>query len=139
LQAARVVSDGRAFPVEVRYREKPVDAGDWEKALVAAVGQALAEEEGDVLVFLPGRAEIYRAMRNLMPRHPGIAWLSLHGGMPPEEQDRALQPAEGGQRRVILSTPVAETGLTVDGVRIVVDSGFMRISRFSPRTGMSRL
>lgn len=139
LQAGKVVSEGRSFPVTVIHREKPVPERDWLPALADTVKRALAEQEGDVLVFLPGRREIRRTMELLSPAADRAELIPLYGGLPADEQDRALKPSPRGARRVILSTPVAETGLTVEGVRVVVDSGFVRVPRFSPRTGMSRL
>jgi len=139
LKAGKVTSDGRLYPVTVIHRDEPVREPDWLPALAATVRRALAEQEGDVLVFLPGRREIRRTMEMLAPYAGGAELIPLSGGQSAEEQDRALRPSPRGARRVILSTPVAETGLTVEGVRVVVDSGYMRVSRFSPRTGMSRL
>lgn len=139
LDAGTVTSEGRTFPVTVIHREKPVAEEEWEPALAGTVKRALAEQDGDVLVFLPGRPEIRRVMRHLASVSHAAELIPLYGGLPAEEQDRALRPLPGGRRRIILATPVAETGLTVEGVRVVVDSGYMRVSRFSPRTGMSRL
>lgn len=139
LDAGKVTSDGKAHAVTVFYRDKPVAEGEWEAAMAATVRRALAEQEGDVLAFLPGRPEIRRVMRLLAPVADAVELVPLHGGLPAAEQDRALRPSPGGKRRVILATSVAETGLTVEGVRVVVDGGYMRMSRFSPRTGMNRL
>jgi ATP-dependent helicase HrpB len=139
LDAGVVTSEGKAFPVQVVHRDKPVQGDDWLGALAGTVKRAFIEQEGDVLVFLPGWREIRRAMDLLESVRHEADLVPLHGGLPPEEQDRALKPVPGGRRRIILSTPVAETGLTVEGVRVVVDSGFVRVSRFSPRTGMNRL
>ncbi len=129
---------GRVFPVDTRYRApRPGQRTDAQVAVV--VREALAEELGDVLVFLPGAGDIRRVESLLgssgLPT--GARLLPLHGSMPAEAQDAVLSP--GGSRRVILATAVAETSLTVPGVRVVVDSGWMRVPRFSPRTGMSRL
>lgn len=129
---------GRVFPVETRYR--PSRPGQRTDALVAAtVREALAAELGDILVFLPGVGEIRRVETLLTDiRMPaGVRALPLHGSMPAEAQDAVLAPSPF--RRVILATSVAETSLTVPGVRVVVDGGWMRVPRFSPRTGMTRL
>lgn len=139
LDADVVTSEGKAFPVQVVHRDKPVQGDDWLAALAGTVKRALIEQEGDVLVFLPGWREIRRTMDLLESVRIEADLIPLHGGLPAEEQDRALKPVPDGRRRVILSTPVAETGLTVEGVRVVVDSGYVRVSRFSPRTGMNRL
>ncbi len=137
-------SEGRAFPVETIYRPSRRSGLPIDEALVPVVEEALREQHGDLLVFLPGMAEIRAAERRLH------AWLSqansggtriypLHGSLSPEEQDRALSPAKPGERKIVLATSVAETSLTVEGITAVIDSGLSRVSRFSPRTGMSRL
>ncbi len=129
---------GRVFPVDTRYRA-PRPSQRTDTAVAVVVREALAEEFGDILVFLPGAGEIRRVDSLLrdggLPT--GVRILSLHGSMPAEAQEAVLAP--GGSRRVILATAVAETSLTVPGVRVVVDSGWMRVPRFSPRTGMPRL
>lgn len=141
---ARILGDvpiinaaGRVHPVETRYR--PLRPGQrTEAAVAAAVREALQAEGGDLLVFLPGVGEIRRVELLLAEGAPlGASVLPLHGSMPPAAQDAALR--SGPERRVILATAVAETSLTVPGVRVVIDSGWMRVPRFSPRTGMSRL
>jgi len=133
-----VTSRGRSFPVDVRYL--PRDPGGPLPAVVAdAIAGALAREEGDVLAFLPGAWEIRRTQELLEPRLRGAAEaLPLYGDLPWEAQDRAILP-NGGRRRVVLATPIAETSLTIEGIRIVVDSGFARTPQFDPVTGLSRL
>lgn len=133
-----VEAAGRVYPVETRYR--PVRPDQRMEAQVASVvREALGADAGDVLVFLPGVGEIRRVEALLAEGTPlnGARVLSLHGSMPAESQDAALRAGPG--RRVILATAVAETSLTVPGVRVVIDGGWMRVPRFSPRTGMSRL
>lgn len=133
-------SEGRTFPVETHHVERPV-SGPVESAVARIVAEALARHDGDVLVFLPGAAEIRRAgdaLAGMLPARD-VRIVSLHGSLPPEEQERAIAPGAPGERRVILSTPIAETSLTVEGVRVVVDSGLARAPRFSPRTGLTRL
>ncbi len=103
--------------------------------MARAVRAALAEHDGDILAFLPGMAEIRRTQAAL--EGCGALVLPLHGDLPPAEQDRALRPAEG--RRVVLATSIAETSLTVPGVRIVVDGGWRRAPRLDPSTGLTRL
>jgi len=109
----------------------------WERDVVDVILRALEEREGDALVFLPGMAEIRRVEERLREALTGrpVVVAPLHGSLPPEAQDRALAPAPPGSRKVVLSTSVAETSLTVEGIRIVVDSGWMRTAKFSPRTG----
>ncbi len=134
-----VDSDGRMHPVDIRWmpRERRQRIED---ATVAAVHRALREEPGDILVFLPGVGEIMRTTSQLegavgadVDVHP------LAGALSPAEQDRALAPSPPGRRRIVVSTDIAETSLTVDGVRVVVDSGLARAPRFDVRTGMTRI
>jgi ATP-dependent helicase HrpB len=138
-------SEGRSFPVETFYRPTKRNGVPIGEALVPVAEEALAAQPGDVLVFLPGMAEIREAERRLKARFASAAGreniriCALHGSLPAEEQDRALAPSRPGERKIVLATSVAETSLTVEGVTAVIDSGLARISRFSPRTGMSRL
>jgi ATP-dependent helicase HrpB len=135
-----ITSVGRSHPVETRYRQRSHDERI-EPAVIAAVLDSLANEKGDILVFLPGAAEIGRVERSLgeaeLPRNVTIA--PLYGNLPQEAQDRAIEPSTEGMRKVVLATSIAETSLTIEGVRIVIDSGVMRVPRFSPRSGMTRL
>lgn len=135
-----VISEGRTFPVETRYLQHPVN-GRIETSIVRIVQDALAQEQGDLLVFLPGVAEIRRveALLNQLSLKPNVRVAPLFGSLSQEAQDAAIAPAKPGERKIVLATSIAETSLTVNGVRIVVDSGLMRVSRFSPRTGMTRL
>ncbi|WP_274361364.1 ATP-dependent helicase HrpB [Paenibacillus thermotolerans] len=137
-----IASEGRQFPVETRYAVRQQSRDRIEDRVARAVTDALAAHaEGDVLVFLPGTGEIRRTEERLREacRSLPVHIAPLHGGLTPEEQDRAVSPAEGGKRKVVLATSIAESSLTVEGVRIVVDSGLMRVPKFSPRTGMTRL
>jgi ATP-dependent helicase HrpB len=137
--APLIVSEGRAWPVETHWLSTPAD-GRIEPRVVRAVHSALERETGDVLVFLPGAAEIRRvetALRSLDLTNVDV--YPLYALLAQDVQDRALAPSPPGRRKVVLATSIAETSLTIDGVRVVVDSGLMRIPRFSPRTGMSRL
>lgn len=128
---------GRAFPVEVRYRPL-ADRRDWEPGLVRAVLEALEAQAQGVLVFLPGWREIRRAEAALRGPVGGRAVLCpLHGDLPPEAQDAVLAP--GGPRRVVLSTNVAETSLTIPGIGAVVDLGLARSPRYEPSSGLVRL
>jgi ATP-dependent helicase HrpB len=142
LGGAPVVSSaGRAFPVEVRHIDPgPAPAGRIEDAVAAAVRRALAEEEGGVLVFLPGLREIRRVEALLADRvPPSVLVAPLHGDLPLGAQDAAIRPAPDGRRKVVLATSIAETSLTIEGVRVVIDAGLMRLPRFDPRSGMGRL
>ena len=135
-----VTSEGRAFPVETRWVARRT--GQWIEAQVAGtIREALAREDGDVLVFLPGTAEIRRVQSMLEegPLAPDVRVFALHGTMPLEQQDQAIAPSPPGWRKVVLATSIAETSLTIEGVRVVIDSGLMRVPRFSPRSGMTRL
>jgi ATP-dependent helicase HrpB len=138
--ASVITSEGRAFPVETRYIERRPDIR-LEDAAAAAVRRALAGDDGDILVFLPGTGEIRRvadllATGALAPR---THVRPLHGTLSPAEQDDAILPSRPGERKVVLATSIAETSLTIEGVRVVIDSGLSRVPRFSPRTGMTSL
>ena len=135
--APLVESAGRMFPVDTRYLDRDSN-GRIEDAVAAAVRRALAEESGSALVFLPGIGEIRRVEERLEPG-PGIDVAPLYGDLSPADQDRAIAPSPAGRRKVVLATSIAETSLTIEGVRIVIDSGQMRLPRFSPRSGMTRL
>jgi ATP-dependent helicase HrpB len=135
-----VTSQGRGFPVDVRYQPNRIE-GRMEPAVARVVRQAVESSEGDVLVFLPGAGEIHRVEEMLrddgLP--PDVRVMPLYGNLPQQAQDEAIAPSPPGRRKVVLSTSIAETSLTIEGVRVVVDSGLMRVPRFSPRTGMTRL
>jgi ATP-dependent helicase HrpB len=136
LEAEVVESEGRAHPVAVTHAVRDIaDARDLPEAMAKAIRGALAAHKGDILAFLPGMGEIRRTETALSGC--GALVLALHGDLPPAEQDRALRPAEG--RRVVLATSIAETSLTVPGVRIVVDGGWRRAPRLDPATGLTRL
>ncbi|MES2305133.1 MAG: ATP-dependent helicase HrpB [Gemmatimonadota bacterium] len=132
-------SEGRAYPVQTQHRT-PAPHARIEGHVAQVVREALATEAGSVLVFLPGAGEIRRVEGMLadgLP--PDVSLHPLHGSLPPAQQDAAIAPAAAGKRKVVLATSIAETSLTIEGIRVVVDSGLMRIPRFSPRTGMTRL
>ncbi|ASS73721.1 ATP-dependent helicase HrpB [Tumebacillus algifaecis] len=133
-------SAGRAFPVQTRFLESRAE-GRIEPIVVQTIKQALAEESGDLLVFLPGTREIRRVESQLQAQGVGgqVKIVPLHGALSREAQDAAIAPSTPEVRKVVLATSIAETSLTVEGVRVVIDSGLMRVPRFSPRTGMSRL
>jgi ATP-dependent helicase HrpB len=135
-----VHAEGITHPVEIHWRSQPLD-GHAEPAVVSTVLRALDEAEGDVLVFLPGAAEIRRVEHGLreVALGPDVDLRPLHGTLPLAAQDAAIAPSPAGRRKVVLATSIAETSLTIEGVRAVVDSGLSRVARFSPRTGLSRL
>lgn len=142
-----VTAEGRAFPVTTHYRER-LDVRsarpqyeDMAQVVARTIARAIEDEPGDVLAFLPGQGEIRRAQRFLEETSlpPGVRVLPLFGELAPHEQDAAIQPSRSGERKIVLATNIAETSLTIEGVRIVVDSGQERRSRFDPVTGMSRL
>ncbi|MEW6476859.1 MAG: ATP-dependent helicase HrpB [Actinomycetota bacterium] len=154
-----IVSEGRAWPVDIRWAPSapaarkpgykgrpgrpPRPGSQVVPAATGAVLRALREESGDLLVFLPGAADIRRVEAAL--RQPGSALPDgvdvrpLYGALPIADQDAALAPSPPGRRRVVLSTDIAETSLTVDGVRVVVDAGWHRAPRYDPRSGLTRL
>ena len=129
VDAAVVRAEGRMFPVETVYLGGV--------SVAAAVVRALKDTDGDVLCFLPGEGEIRRAAESLEGRTGGAAVLPLHGSLPKSEQNLVFTPST--RRKVILSTSIAETSVTIEGVTAVVDCGLMRVPRFSPSTGMSGL
>ncbi|HEY0994572.1 MAG TPA: ATP-dependent helicase HrpB [Gemmatimonadaceae bacterium] len=141
-----ITSEGRAFPVDTRHVPVPGARGfdrEAERRTLATIRDALATHEGDLLVFLPGAGEIARvgqALRNDSAALPRGTWVApLHGALAPELQDRAIAPSVPGERKVVLATNAAETSLTIEGVRVVVDTGWMRVPRFDARRGMTRL
>lgn len=135
-----VASEGQAFPVETHWHSRPVE-GPIEAAAAGAVLAALEENEGDVLVFLPGAGAIRRTERRLSGAGLAstVAVRPLFGNLTRRQQDLAIAPSSPGGRKVVLATSIAETSLTIEGVRVVVDSGLMRVPRFDPGTGLSRL
>ena len=136
MDAEAIESQGRMFPIDISHAKRDLaTARDLPDAMARAVRQALAEHDGDILAFLPGMGEIRRTQTAL--GGCGALVLPLHGDLQLAEQDRALRPAEG--RRVVLATSIAETSLTVPGVRVVIDGGWRRSPRLDPATGLTRL
>ncbi len=133
-----IQSAGRMFAVDTRYLDRE-PAGRIGDAVASVVRRALGEESGSALVFLPGVGEIRRVEERLQGLGREVDLAPLYGDLSPAEQDRAIAPSPAGRRKVVLATSIAETSLTIEGVRIVVDSGLMRMPRFSPRSGMTRL
>lgn len=139
-EAPVIESLGRAYPVETRYAGRdprsPID-----RQMAEAIQRALAGETGSILAFLPGVAEIRRTERLLREAvsDPSVDIDPLYGALLPAEQDRAISPAPAGRRKVVLATSIAETSLTIEDVRLVVDSGLARVPRFEPGVGLTRL
>ena len=140
LEAPRISSPGRSFPVRIEH--PPARAQETvEHHLARVVRQALDENEGDVLAFLPGQREIVRARNALMQSvvQDNVEVLALHGELSQVEQQAALAPGESGMRRVVLATNVAESSITLPGIRAVIDGGLAREPRFDPNSGFTRL
>lgn len=135
-----VESLGRMFPVETTYvgRDERLRLED---QVVRAVERGLAEESGSLLVFLPGQGEILRTAERLAERvrRPDVDIAPLYGALDPRDQDRAIEPSSPGRRKVVLATSIAETSLTIQGVRVVVDCGLARVPRYDPASGLMRL
>ncbi len=134
-----VESEGRSFPVEIRYQERKTDERI-EDAMARTIRAVLADEQGSLLCFLPGQGEIERTVRALEGRvGEHVMLCPLYGAMERRDQDAAIKPAPEGKRKVVLATSIAETSITIDGVRVVIDSGLSRQPRFEPATGLTRL
>ncbi|MGJ4973210.1 MULTISPECIES: ATP-dependent helicase HrpB [unclassified Bradyrhizobium] len=135
-----VESEGRAYPVETRYVGRKPDA-PVERQMAETIASALRADAGSVLAFLPGAAEIRRTQTMLAERvhDASVEIVPLFGALDSAVQDRAISPAPKGQRKVVLATSIAETSLTIEGVRIVVDSGLARVPRYEPDIGLTRL
>ena len=141
-----VTSEGRMFPVKTIW-SKPQQPGEYiEPRVISACLDALAEQTGSVLVFLPGQAEIRRvvtgleeALSNSPSLQPDVLLCPLHGELDLNQQRAAIDPAPSGKRKVVLATNIAETSITIDGVRDVIDAGLERVPRFDPRSSMTRL
>lgn len=141
-EAPVVSSEGRMYPVDIRWGA-PWQPGEWiEPRVVQTVLQALSDEPGSLLVFLPGQAEIRRVAEQLEGSLAGradVLLCPLHGELELSAQRAAIEAAPAGRRKVVLATNIAETSLTIDGVRVVVDAGLARVPRFDPASGMTRL
>ena len=138
-QCPVIESEGRSHPLELRHIGRRAELR-LEDDMAAAIRRALAEEkEGDVLAFLPGVAEIERTAERLGGDAPGLILHRLHGSLEPKEQRAAILPDREGRRKIILATNIAETSLTIEGVRIVIDSGLARRARYDRAAGVTRL
>jgi len=134
-----IESTGRSFPIDIRYQERP--SGERiEDAMVRAIAGFHASEPGSILAFLPGQAEITRTAERLEGRFGAETLIApLYGNLSQKEQDAAIRPAAPGTRKIVLATSIAETSITIDGVRIVIDSGLQRLPVFEASTGITRL
>ena len=133
-----IQSEGRAFAVETRYLGR--DSRPIEPQMADAIVRAMRADQGSLLAFLPGAAEIRRTQRALEGRTDAATDVAtLYGALAGEEQDRAIAPAPAGRRKIVLATAIAETSITIEGVRIVVDSGLARVPRYEPDVGVTRL
>ena len=138
LKCPVAISEGKQYPVEVKY------VGDQDPFLLPettthTIVKAVKENPGDVLVFLPGEGEIKKCAEFLKGKLTDFAIHPLYGQLPQKEQIAAIMPNRNGKRKVVLATSIAETSLTIEGVKIVIDTGFARVSRFDPKSGLSRL
>ncbi|MEO8223198.1 MAG: ATP-dependent helicase HrpB, partial [Gammaproteobacteria bacterium] len=139
-EAAVITAPGLSFPVETRYADRA--SSDYlDRQATAAIRRALGEHDGDLLVFLPGAGEIRRVERALLDTVAGdtLRIRPLYGDLDREAQDLAIRPAPAGERKVVLATNIAETSLTIEGIRVVIDGGLERRARFDPQSGMGRL
>ncbi len=138
-EAPVIKSEGRAFPVETRYLGR--HATRLEDDVVDAAQRAITNDTGSMLVFLPGQGEIARVADRLAGKAlpPTIDVVPLYGGLDPATQDRAIAPAKHGRRKIVLATSIAETSITIEGVRVVIDSGVARVPRYEPDVGITRL
>ncbi|WKZ61516.1 MAG: ATP-dependent helicase HrpB [Cyclobacteriaceae bacterium] len=138
LKAPVVSSQGKQYPVEVRYLgdHKDIHVSVY---MAKVIKKALAEEEGDVLAFLPGTGEIKRTVDLLESENLSVILFPLYGDLPFKKQQEAILPDPQGRRKVVLATSIAETSLTIEGIRVVIDSGLSRVPKFDPRSGLTRL
>ncbi|WP_333499093.1 ATP-dependent helicase HrpB [Kluyvera sp. CHPC 1.2972] len=134
-----VISEGRAFPVDRRYQSLPAHQR-FDEAVAMATAELLRHESGSLLLFLPGVGEIQRVQNHLAERvADDVLLCPLYGALPLSEQRQAILPAPSGKRKVVLATNIAETSLTIEGIRLVVDSAQERVARFDVRSGLTRL
>ncbi len=138
LKSEAVVSKGRQYPVEINY-EGDTDAFVMSELCARTIQKALKKHEGDILAFLPGQGEIHKTADLLKGKVGNTRVHMLYGQLPQNKQRAAIFPDKNGNRKIVLATSIAETSLTIEGVKIVVDSGFARHSQFDPSSGLSRL
>ncbi|WP_417794095.1 ATP-dependent helicase HrpB [Terasakiella pusilla] len=139
--APRITSEGRSYPVETRHLPRP-EKFDLARDTASAIKQAFREEGGNILAFLPGEGEIRKTQSILQDSFGGrddVLLAPLYGALPPKQQDLAIAPTKAGVRKIVLATTIAETSLTIEGIRVVVDCGQKRVARFDPARGLSKL
>ena len=146
LKAPLIESEGRMFPVELHYADEDTDPRDIAAVAASTTIEAYKKHEGDILVFLPGQAEIERCFELLCNSQPittttphHLTVHPLYGNLSPENQRRAIAPSAPGERKIVIATPIAETSITIEGARVVIDSGLCRQVVFDARTGLSHL
>lgn len=139
LNAPLINSEGRMFPVEIKYSEQDININNVSEETARVISRAHRENEGDILAFLPGQAEILKCKELLSNALGETKILPLYGNLSPQEQRLAIAPSGKGERKVVLATPIAETSLTIEGVKTVVDSGLYRNLVFDRRNGLSHL
>ena len=139
LKAPLIESEGRMFDVDIKYANANADRRDISQMAASATIEAHNRHKGDILVFLPGQGEIERCQQLLGSALLPTSVIPLYGNLPPQQQYKAIAPSRDGERKVVLATPIAETSLTIEGVRVVVDSGLCRQMIFDARTGLSHL
>ncbi|WP_302951383.1 ATP-dependent RNA helicase [Leyella stercorea] len=146
LKAPLIESEGRMFPVELHYADEDTDPRDIAAVAASTTIEAYKKHEGDILVFLPGQAEIERCFELLSNSQPittttphHLTIHPLYGNLSPENQRRAIAPSAPGERKIVIATPIAETSITIEGVRVVIDAGLCRQVVFDARTGLSHL
>lgn len=135
-----IVSEGRAFPVSTHY-VRSFSLDELHKGAANAILRALSEQQGDILVFLPGAREIRKTANELVRTglSQDVVIRELYSALPAEKQDEAIRRDSNGRRKIVLSTSIAESSITIEGIKTVVDSGYMRTEVFSPRTGLPQL
>jgi len=134
-------SEGRQFPIDIHYLESPALTPTIAQSLTRAILVSLKQDSGDILAFLPGKGEIQSTLENLQASDlaHSVSITPLFGDQEMSVQEKALIPDAQGRRKIVLATSIAETSLTIEGIRVVIDSGFSRVPRYDPRSGLSRL
>ncbi len=140
-EAPVISSQGRHYPVDIVYQKHSVDYQSIEQVTAQTVNLALENHTGDILVFLPGKKEIHRTIELLcdLGTQGNVNVLPLYGDLPLPQQRAAVSPCKEGERKVVVASAIAESSLTIEGVRVVIDSGYSRLPAFDPRTAMTRL
>jgi ATP-dependent helicase HrpB len=138
LNAPIVESAGKQYPVDLIYTDQQDERLMAEVCAQTAI-RALREQQGDILIFLPGEGEIRKCESILREQASGVEIHPLYGNLPPNQQMAAIMPSRSGARKIVIATSIAETSLTIEGIKVVIDSGFGRVQKFDPRSGLSKL